>query len=273
MMTIQRISRSGKFSFLAVVFLSFVLITLPGCGSMNKMLAAVGLADDNSPGTPDGMVMSGMDAFNEGDYSAALKIFDELRDNFPFSQYSLLADLKAADCRYFMAEYAEALTLYEEFESNHPTNEAIPYVLFQIGMCSYKQIGTIDRDTNDAVVAIRSFTRLLRLYPESPYTSEVKARLRAGRNFMARHEMYVAAFYVRSEEFKQAERRLDFLLTTYPESEECPKAKELLAAIRSGNPPFRTWRDWIPDLSLPDWQTFASGLSMQGRGGSTDDGL
>ncbi len=272
MMTSQRLSRSRSFSFFAVVILLLPLLALPGCGTMNKMLAAVGLADDNSPGTPDGMVMTAMDAFNEGDYSGALKIFEELRDNFPFSKYSLLADLKTADCRYYMADYAEALALYEEFEANHPTNEAIPYVLFQMGMCSYKQIGTIDRDTNDAVVALQTFSRMLRLFPESPYTSEVKARIRAGRNFLARHEMYVAAFYVRSEEFKQAERRLGYLLATYPESDECPKAKELLAAIRSGNPPFRTWRDWIPDLSLPDWQTFASGLSMQGRGGSTDDG-
>ena len=239
---------------------------------MNSMLATVGLADEeHGPATPDAMVMEGMDAFKEGQYSDALKIFEELRDNFPFSQYSLLADLKAADCRYFMADYAEALDLYEEFESNHPTNEAIPYVLFQIGMCSYKQIGTIDRDTSGAVRAMQAFSRLLRFFPESPYTNEVKARLRAGRNFLARHEMYVAAYFVRTEEFKQAEGRLKFLLATYPESDECPPAKDLLAAIQSGNPPLRNWRDWIPDLTLPDWQTFASGLSVQGAGGTAAD--
>ena len=60
---------------------------------------------------------------------------------------------------------------------------------------------------------------------------------------------------------------------TYPESDECSPAKELLVAIQSGKPPLRNWRDWIPDLTLPDWQTFASGLSVQGAGGTAaDDG-
>lgn len=270
MKTIQRPSRSGRFSILAVVLLSFALLTLSGCAGldMNRMLAAVGLADTNSIDTPDGMVMRGMDAFNEGEYASALKIFEDLRDSYPFSKYSLLADLKSADCHYYLHEYAEARDLYEEFEGNHPTNEAMPYVLFQIGMCSYKQIGTIDRDTSDAVRSMQALTRLLRVYPASPYTSEAKARITACRNFMARHEMYVAVFYVRTEEFTQAEGRLKFLLTTYPESKECPKAKELLAAIESGNPPHRSWRDWIPDITLPDWRTFAGGLSMQGSAGS-----
>lgn len=273
MMPTQRTSRSARFSFLAVILLSFAVLALPGCVSLNGMLAAVGLADTNNVDTPDGMVMRGMEFFNEGEYSSALKIFDNLRDSYPFSKYSLLADLKAADCHYYLHEYMEARGLYEEFESSHPTNEAMPYVLFQIGMCSYKQIGTIDRDTSVAVRSIQAFTRLLRVYPDSPYTSEAKARIEAGRNFMARHEMYVAAFYVRTEEFTQAEGRLKFLLATYPESNECPRAQELLAAIQSGNPPLRTWRDWIPDITLPDWKTFAGGLSMQGAGGSqSEDG-
>ncbi len=272
MMTCKRTRYSWRFTILAVLLLSFAVLALPGCASLDGMMAAVGLADKNGPATPDGMVMKGMDAFNEGEYSDALKIFEDLRDNYPFSQYSLLADLKAADCRYYLSDYADALGLYEEFESSHPTNEAIPYVLFQIGMCSYKQIGTVDRDTSDAVRAIQAFSRLLRFAPDSPYTSEAKARIKAGRNFLAQHEMYVAAFYVRSEEFTQAEGRLNFLLATYPESSQCPKAKGLLAAIQSGNPPQRTWQDWIPDLSLPDWHTFAGGLSVQGAGGTTSDG-
>ena len=273
MMTFKRTSPFGKLSILVVVLLSFALLALPGCATLDGMLATVGLADENGPATPDAMVMEGMEAINEGEYSDALKIFEDLRDNYPFSQYSLLADLKAADCRYYLGDFAEALDLYEEFEGNLPTNEAIPYVLFQLGMCSYKQIGTIDRDASDAVRSIQAFSRLLRLFPESPYTSEAKARIKAGRNFMARHEMYVGVFYARTEEFSQAEGRLKYLLSTYPESDECPQAKELLTAIQSGNPPFRNWRDWIPDLTLPDWRTFVGGLSMQGGGGSAaDDG-
>ncbi|MDH5299078.1 MAG: outer membrane protein assembly factor BamD, partial [Desulfobulbaceae bacterium] len=185
-----------------LVLLGLALLALPGCSTMDRMLSMVGLSDENAgPETPDGMVMEGVEAFNLGKYSAALKIFEDLRDRYPFSRYSLLADLKVADCKYYLDEYGEALSLYEEFENNHPTNEAIPYVLFQIGMCHYKRIGTIDRDTSGAVSAIQAFSRQIRSYPSSPYFSEATARIKAAQDFLARHEMYVAVFYVRSSEY------------------------------------------------------------------------
>lgn len=254
-----------RLSIPAAVMLVILIMLLTGCAGLSGKKSA-------ESETPEMVARKAMTAFKEGDYSKANKIFEELRDKYPFSQYSLLADLKTADCRYYMGDYAEALDLYDEFEASHPTNEAIPYVLFQIGMCSYKQIGTVDRDTGDAERAIKAFTRLLRVYPKSPYTLEAEARIKAAKNFLARHEMYVAVFYVRTEEFKQAEGRLEYLLVNYPDSEECVQAKGLLAAIRSGKPPRRTWRDWIPELSLPDWRTFAAGgMSMQG-GNDTSGG-
>jgi len=255
--------RPRLLSVATLVVLSLSLFALPGCGTLDRMMSWVGLSDDAAPDTPDALVMRAMDAFNYGKYSDALKLFEDLRDRYPFSRYSLLADLKVADCQFFMDEYAAARPLYEEFESNHPTNEAIPYVMFQIGMCYYHQIGTIDRDTSGAVSAIQAFSRLVRTYPTSPYQSEAQARIKAARDFLARHEMYVAAFYVRTEEYSQAQGRLEYLLATYPEATVSPKANELLAAIKSGNAPQRSWKDWIPDISLPDWATFAGGLSVQ----------
>jgi len=42
-----------------------------------------------------------MDAFNRGRYSTALEDFKDVRDQFPFSKYSLLAELKSADAHYY----------------------------------------------------------------------------------------------------------------------------------------------------------------------------
>ncbi len=255
--------RPRLLSVATAVVLALGLFALPGCSTLDHVMNWVGLGEKAAPESADGMVMQAMDAYNYGKYSEALKIFGELRDRYPFSRYSLLADLKVADCQYFMGEYGAARPLYEDFENNHPTNEAIPYVMFQIGMCSYQQIGTIDRDTSAAVSAVQAFSRLVRTYPAAPYISEAKARIKAAQDFLARHEMYVAAFYVRTEEYPQAEGRLEYLLANYPGSTVDGKAKELLTALKSGNPPKRSWRDWIPDISLPDWATFASGLSVQ----------
>lgn len=221
------------------------------------------------PDTPESLVMQGLDDFNHGEYNDALKVFNEVKDRFPFSKESLLAELKAADSHYYMQQYDEARALYEEFEENHPTNEAIPYVLFQIGRCYYEEIDTIDRDPAGAVKAIEVFSRLLQTYPQSPYTDEARARVAAARNFLANHEYYVADFYVRTESYEQAERRLKYLLATYPDSEVTGKARDLLAALESGNPPERTWRSWLPSFSLPNWETFSRSFKYGTAGGTS----
>lgn len=140
-----------------------------------------------------------MESYKIGRYNTAMKDFQEVKDRYPFSPEALLAELKLADCEYYNDNYEEAKELYKEFEERHPANEAIPYVMFQIAMCDYSRTDQIDRDSTGAQDAIKSFSRLLRTYPDSPYTREAKARIRAAREFIVNHEYYVAIFYVRTK--------------------------------------------------------------------------
>ena len=245
---------------LVVVLLLLALATAGGgCATLKRTF---GLGDgDPGPQSPEYLAMDGMEALNRGNYRQALKIFQEIKDRHPFSSVGPLAELKAADATYYLRRYQEAHFLYQEFENNHPTNEAIPYVLFQMGMCHYQQIDTIDRDPAHALNAIAAFNRLNRAFPTSPYQAEAQARVLAARDFLARHEMFVAAFYLKTKEYDQAERRLDYLLETYPESEIIPQAEELLAAIQDGNPPTRRWRDWLPNVSIGSWRGFFDAVS------------
>ena len=247
---------------LAVVLSLFCLLIMPGCVAMNALdgvftFFGVGGASSKSD-TPDGMAMTAMDDFNRGEYANALKTFEEIKERFPFSPHSLLAELKAADCNYYLKKYPEAITLYQGFEANHPTNEAMPYVLFQIGMSYYQQIDTIDRDPGAATDSIAAFEKQMKAFPNSPYRSEAGGRRMAALNFLANHEFYVAIFYIRTNELAQAEPRLRYVLDTYPDTSRAKDAKKLLADIKAGNPPKRTWKDWIPDLALPDWHTFTT---------------
>lgn len=262
------VARTGLFRACRLLVSLLLVMSLAGCAAMDSVFNFVGLGGSAGPDTAESLAMQGLDEYNYGKYSSALKTFEDLRDRYPFSQYSLLAELKIADCRYYDKEYVEAAVLYEEFENNHPTNEAIPYVMFQVGMCHYRQIDTIDRDPAGAYDSIQAFSRLIRTYPESPYTIEARSKVLEAQNFLALHEFYVADFYVRTKEYKQAEHRLEFLLNNYPVATVASQAKELLAAVQSDNPPKRSWRSWLPEFSMPDWKTFSSGLGF-GVGGAT----
>ena len=234
------------------------MLLLPGCAVVEDFKNM--FADDTSAtvSTPDSIASDALDKFNHGQYTSALEIFTEIMERYPFSRYSLMAELKAADCHYYLKHYSEAAMLYEDFEKNHPTNEAIPYVLFQIAMCHYSKIDTIDRDPGSAINAEAAFARLLRVHPDSPYTQEARARIRAARDFLANHEMYVATFYIKTRKYKQSIARLQYLLDNYPDSTIAPDATNLLSLLEAGTPPRSTWRDWIPEIGLPDWSMFES---------------
>jgi len=244
---------------LIIALLSATLLTtsLSGCATMKSWF---GMGGEDIQIPADSLAMKGMDEYDVGNYSAAVKHFDEILNNYPFSPQAMLAELKAADCNYFMENYAEALVLYKKFEERYPTNEAIPYVLYQIAMCSYQQIDTIDRDTSGATKSIRDFTRLIKAFPGSPYTDEAKARIRAANEFLVNHEYLVVEFYLRTDKHLDAKTRLNYLITTYPDASITPKAKTLLAKLESGEKMGFNLSSWFSGLAkLPDWHLFSSG--------------
>lgn len=148
--------------------------------------------------------------------------------------------------------------LYHEFEERHPTNEAIPYVMYQIAMSHYQQIDRIDRDTSGAENAIKEFSKLLRAFPNSPYKKEAKGRIRAANEFMVNHEYFVVEFYLRTEKYEEAQARLQYLISTYPDATITPKATKLLKRLEAGDPPGFNLSAWFQDNLLPDWELFGS---------------
>jgi len=235
---------------------------LSGCASIKDMFNFSGNKDVNVHKPAETLIINGLDDFNIGRYDTAEKFFTEILDWYPFSPQAILAELKAADCKYFLQHYSQALILYKQFEERHPTNEAMPYVMYQKGMCNYNRIDTIDRDPDGAVQAIQDFSQLLRAYPVSPYTDEAKARIRAAKEFLVNHEYFVVNFYLRTGKYKQAETRLKYLIARYPNAMIIPRAKKLLARLEAGNPPHYGISEWFADLSLPNWNTFFSGKSF-----------
>lgn len=241
---------------LFIYFLVFFLImSLAGC-SKNKIASSFGFGSKMEDSV-ESLAMKGLDYYEHGKYHKAKESFETLLNRYPFSDYSLIAELKVADSNYYLEEYEEAVLQYGDFEERHPTNEAIPYVMFQTGMCYYKQIDSIDRDAANATNAINSFSKLLRAFPNSTYQDEAMTRIKAARNFLANHEYYVANYYERTGAYAEAEARLEYLLKGYPESPVIPRAQRLLDALKSGNPPGRSLFGWMFE-KLPDWEDITS---------------
>ncbi len=250
-----------KFALRFVFCLSIVGLSslMTGCGDFKKTFNFTSIDEEGNTEKPDldypakSLLAKGMDDYNVGKYFTAIEFFQEILNRYPFSPEAPLAELKAADCSYYLDRYQEALVLYEEFANRHPTNESIPYVLYQKGMSNFKQIDRVDRDPSGATKAIDFFKQLLKSYPSSPYTAEAKAKIDAAGEYLADHEFFVAEYYVRAEKYDQAKVRLKYLLAKYPEKAVADQARELLARLEAGNPPKSFLTSWLPKINLGTW--------------------
>ena len=163
------------------------------------------------------LASDGMDQYHNEEYKDAIESFEKLKDYYPFSRYAILAELKIGDAHYHLEEYEDAIAAYENFESLHPLNEAIPYVIYQIGLCYFERIDTIDRDQGNAQKALDTFQRLQKQFPQSLYALKAQQHIKKCHQSLAGHDFYVGQFYYKSKHYKAALHRFESVLSNYPD--------------------------------------------------------
>lgn len=165
-------------------------------------------------------------AFRRGNYELAYEYYSKIKNMYPGSPQAILAELRMADSKFWAREYLEAISLYESFEKFYPNNEAIPYVIFQIGTCYYKLKLSHDRDQTYSKKAIDTYQRLLQNFPQNPYKLEAEKRIRELRELLAQHELYVAQFYHKIGYHRAAYNRILYILNNFPDTQTSKEAQK-----------------------------------------------
>ena len=204
-----------------------VLLVATGCTTLKNQYDKFFGADET--GTAQDLAWEGMDAYENGNYSEAIEKFQKLKDYYPFSKYAILAELKLADAHYQRLEYEDAIFAYEDFEQLHPRNEAIPYVIYQIGRCYYDQIDTPDRDQTSAQKALEAFQRLIKQFPRDQYSIRAAEHINTAQKNLAGHAYVVGVFYYNTKHYKAALHRFMSIITDYPDVGYHQKALEYIA--------------------------------------------
>jgi outer membrane protein assembly factor BamD len=204
-----------------------ILFVGSGCTAFKKSWNAIIGKDET--GTAQELAWDGMDVYEDGAYKDAIEYFQKLKDWYPFSKYAILAELKIADSHYHLKQYDEAVFAYEEFEKLHPRNEAVPYVIYQIGLCYYDQIDTIDRDQTPARKALETFQRLYKQFPDHQYARSGNEHIPKCLKSLAGNEYYIGVFYYKSKHYQAALQRFMAVLSNYPDVGYHQKALQFIA--------------------------------------------
>ncbi len=165
--------------------------------------------------TPEALYSRGTTEYQNGNYKKARSFYTRLKEEHPLHEMAILADLGIADSYFSDKEYIEAEAAYRDFTTFYPTNENVPYALYQMGMCHYLEIGAIDRDQTEVINAKRAFERLVSRYPQSKFSILAEKKIRDCKTKIAEHEFYVGNFYFKQKKYAAALQRFEIIAREY----------------------------------------------------------
>lgn len=154
--------------------------------------------------------------FDTTDHRKAIDTFQDVIDNYPYSDYAVLAELRIADAFFDQEQWEEALTYYRDFAELHPDHEKVPYTIYRAALCHYNQSRDAKRDQTASRQALKYLDRVITDYPHAPEAAEAETLWRELRERLGRHVMGIADFYLEREEYQSAADRYRSVLNEYP---------------------------------------------------------
>jgi outer membrane protein assembly factor BamD len=194
-----------------LLLLLVVIFFISGCGWWKDFWKR----SERTRATPEGLYQQGIEAYQDSRYKRAVESFQRLREEYPLHQLAILAELGIADTHFSNEEYADAELSYTDFINLHPTNDNLPYAMYQLGMCHHKQMLSIDRDQTETKKAKKEFERLIARFPNSKFSFMAEKMLRECKQRLGDHEFYVGHFYFKRKQYKAALKRFEMIIKEY----------------------------------------------------------
>lgn len=173
------------------------------------------------------------------DWINALALMQDVKREYPGTRVARLAQLRIADTHFHQSAYPEAITAYREFLRDFPSDGEIPYARYRIILCLFESRGESimappleERDLANIRDADRAIYEFIRDYPEYEEKERVRYMQLWVRGMLARHELYVARFYLKESKWDAALARTEYALLNYRDTGLEPEALVLLGETR-----------------------------------------
>jgi outer membrane protein assembly factor BamD len=212
------------------------LLLLGGCQTINSILPWTstekeekGLRLDEEG--PDLLYSNGIDALRKESYSTAVKHFDAIQQNYPYSPWATNAELMAGFTEYRRNNYTEAVAQLDRFIQLHPSNKDVAYAYYLRALCYYEQIADISRDqkgTGEAMVALQE---VVNRFPDSAYARDARLKIDLCRDHLAGKEMSVGRYYEKQHLYGAAIGRFQRVVDDFQTTNHTPEALARLTEL------------------------------------------
>ena len=210
---------TGKKFFIPVYFLCSVAIgslALVGCANKDEEVYLERPLEE--------LYNKGVDHLDDGDYKLATDLFLEVERQHPYSIWAIKSQLMGAYSFYSIGEYDDAILALDRFIQLHPGNKDVSYAYYLKGLCYYEQITDVGRDQRITELALNSLSDVVQRFPKSKYARDAKLKIDLTYDHLAGKEMEVGRFYLKREQYLEANNRLKNVLTNYQSTTHTPEA-------------------------------------------------
>jgi outer membrane protein assembly factor BamD len=208
------------------VFLIFVIIfNLQSCSK--KDLGYEPKAKDN----PYTLYQEGYKAFQKGNYFFAEKKFSEAELNFEIVEFAAKSAIMSSYSLYGINFYSEALDNLERYLKKYPADKNNIYAHYLVAIIHYERITDEKKDLKPLIDADKKINFFLKEFPNTDYAIDLKFKKDLIQNQLAAKEMYVAKYYISTQKWAPAIRRLKVILEKYEKTVFVEEALHRLVEI------------------------------------------
>ncbi len=152
---------------------------------------------------------------DDGRFIAATEKLNRLKNEHPYSFFSVPAELMLADILFEKESFVESAAAYIIFKDFHPKHPKLDYVTYRIAESFFKQIpSSFDRDLESAFESIRYYNEVLNKYTNSDYSKDADKKIKKAKKMILQKEQYIADFYYKTKSFNAAMWRYKRILET-----------------------------------------------------------
>ncbi len=200
---------------ISIALLPF-LVLLISCSSNEKDSQTILLNDVE-------IYKNGLSYLQDGNYDKAVKEFDNLYINHPFSSLTKKSEIMTAYSLYQNNEINKSMDKLKNFIEMNPKDEFSDYAHYLLAMCYYIQISNQGRDPSLSLKALNSFKLITTKYPNSKYAKDSKLKIQYINNSLAINELNIGKFYLKKHAPASSIKRFKTILQKYQNTTSVPE--------------------------------------------------
>lgn len=158
------------------------------------------------------------------DYGGAVKKFEEVEKQYPYSQWQRKAILMTTFSQYQNGSYDDAIASAKRYVGRWASGPDADYAYYLEAMSYYNQIPEISRDQDRAKKAAETFSLIIEKFPNSEYAADARVKLLVARDQLAGKEMFVGRYYLQQHDYLAAINRFREVLFKYQTTRHAEEA-------------------------------------------------